>query len=108
MAQNIKILKLLNGEEIIGEVLDNGSSLGGDNTKIRISNPIRIVVMPSRNDPKTPTVGFAPWLEFTDEKNFTIDRAHVIVVMNPIKEFINQYNSITGGLVVPTNKIIVP
>lgn len=114
MVQNIKILKLLTGEEIIAEVLDNGSALGGDKTKVRIRNPFAVVVLHTRTDPnrigdrKTPTVGFAPWPQFTDEKIFTLDMHHVVAIMEPIKEFLTQYSSMINGIVLPANKIMLP
>jgi hypothetical protein len=53
-------------------------------------------------------VGFAPWAEFSDDKTFTIDKSHILAIINPIKEFINQYNSMFGGLVVPSSNLIMP
>jgi hypothetical protein len=101
MAANVKILRLVTGEELLGEVLDL-------NNTIQIKNPVRIVVMPNKVDPKIPNVGFAPWAEFSDDKTFTIDKSHIIAIINPIKEFINQYNSMFGGLVVPSSNLIMP
>lgn len=108
MTQNIKILKLINGDEIIAEVLDSGAALSGDKTKVRITNPVRIVIVPTRTDPKSPTVGFAPWPEFTEEKTFTLDKSHVLVIMDPLKEFITQYSSLMSGIVLPSNKLVIP
>lgn len=102
MALNIQILKLIDGNELLAEVSDQTA------TEITIKNAVRIVVMPSKADPKTPTVGFAPWADFSDEKEFTIHKAHVIVTMKPIQEFINQYNSMFGGIVAPSSKLIMP
>lgn len=104
MAQNIKLFKLLNGQEIIAEVLDESL------TKIKIKNPVAVMVIPSKTDPKTPTVGFAPWVEFSEDKEFIIDSSHIVVKMNPINEFVTQYNSMFGGIVLPPSisKLIVP
>lgn len=103
MAANIKIVKLSNGEELLGEVLPS------TDTVCKMRNPVRIVVMPNKIDPKTPNIGFAPWAEFSDDKEFTIDKRHILAIINPIKEFINQYNSMFGGLVVPTgSNLILP
>lgn len=102
MAANIKIVRLINGEELLGELLPSTDAV------CKIKNPVRIVVMPNKLDPKTPNVGFAPWAEFSDDKEFTIDKRHVLAIINPIKEFINQYNSMFGGLVVPTSNLILP
>jgi len=103
MAANVKILRLVSGEELLGEVLVN--EVVGE---LMIKNPVRIVVMPNKLDPKTPNVGFAPWAEFTDQKSFKLDMSHILCIMEPIKEFINQYNTMFGGLVVPSSNLIMP
>lgn len=102
MAANVRILKLVTGEDILTEVID--TAMGQYNIK----NPVRIVVMPSKTNPQTPQVGLAPWGEFSDDKQFTIDRAHVIASMKPVTEFVNQYNGMFGGIVMPSSKILPP
>jgi hypothetical protein len=102
MAANVKILKLINGEELLGEILPSGDAM------CNIKNPVRVIVMPNKMDPKTPNVGFAPWAEFSDQKTFTLDKSHVLCIIEPIKEFVNQYNSMFGGLVLPTSNLIKP
>lgn len=102
MAANLKVLKMITGEEIIAEAVRETP------TSITIKNPVRIVIIPSKTDPKTPNVGYVPWAEFHDEKEFDIHRAHVIIASKPIQEFVNQYNSMFGGIIAPTNKLIVP
>lgn len=96
MALNVKVLRLVNGQEVVAEVLNE------DETGIRIKNPVMVMVIPTKSDPNNPQVGFGPWANFSDDKEFVLNRATVIAVMNPIKEFINQYNSMFGGLVLPT------
>lgn len=103
MADNIHILKLATGEEILAEIISNVK--GGD---ITVKNPVRIVVIPNKLDPKTPNVGFAPWMEFAEERTITIDSSHVVTKAAPMKEFIEQYNLMFSNLVVPQNKLILP
>ena len=102
MAANVKILKLITGEELLGEMLPGGPSV------CSIKNPVRIVVMPNKMDPKTPNVGFAPWAEFSNQNTFIIDKSHILCVIDPITEFVNQYNSMFGGIVLPTSNLIKP
>lgn len=97
----VQIIKLITGEELLAEVV-------GDDTMIRVKNPVRIVVMPNKIDPKTPNIGFAPWAEFSDDKEFALDKSHIVAIMTPIKEFVNQYSSMFGGLVVPKSNLILP
>jgi len=102
MAMNLRLIRLISGEELMAEVLSETT------TDITIKNPIRVVIVPSKTSAATPTVGFAPWIEFSDEKEFTIHKAHVIVTPKPVQEFINQYNTMFGGIVAPTSKLIIP
>jgi hypothetical protein len=101
MAMNVKYIKLLNGEELIAEVVT-------EDLKTTIKNPIRLVLMPSKADPKNPQVGLAPWAEFSDDKEIVLDRSHILAIMNPIQEIVNQYNAIFGGIVAPSSKLILP
>lgn len=94
---NIQIIRLLNGEDLLGEVLPR--SPGSDPSSVTLKNPVRIVVMPNKLDPKTPNVGFAPWAEFSDNKTFTLDKAHIVCIMQPIKEFVAQYNNMFSSIV---------
>jgi hypothetical protein len=103
MAANIKILKMISGEELLAEVVSETE------THISVKNPVRVIVMPTKTSPQNPTVGFAPWADFSEEKQFTIHRAHVIVTMKPVSEFVSQYNSMFGGIVTPpSSKLIIP
>jgi len=101
MAANIKILKLISREDILGEVLNETDST------IKIKNPVRVIVVPSKTSPQNPQVAFAPWAEFTEQKEFTIHKAHIVVSMEPMKDFINNYNQMFGGVILPTSKLIV-
>lgn len=103
MAANIKIIRLLTGEELLADLLPTITA-----KEVTIKNPVRIVVMPNKIDPKTPNVGFAPWSEFSEDKTFTLDKSHILCIMAPIKEFINQYNTMFGGIVMPTGNLILP
>lgn len=99
---SVKIIKLITGEELLAEIMPSGDAV------CKIKNPVRIIVMPNKIDPKTPNIGFAPWAEFSDEKEFVLDKSHVLATMTPINEFANQYNSMFGGLVVPKSNLIIP
>lgn len=105
MPDNIHIIKLSTGEEILAEIL---SSVAGNEGQIIVKNPVRIVVIPNKVDPKVPNIGFAPWMEFSSEKNISISNSHVIAKAEPIKEFIEQYKSMFSNIVMPQSKIILP
>ena len=101
---NIKIVKLVSGEELLAEVVDAAATM-----PVTLKNPVRILVIPNKMDPKTPQVAFAPWAEFSEEKSFVIDKSHILCIMTPINEFVQQYKSMFGGIIpVNQSKLIMP
>lgn len=101
MATNVKLIRFL-GEEVLAEILSDNE------TTMTIRNAVRIVMFPNQTDPKNPQVGLAPFLQFSEQKDLTINKNLVITVAEPLKEFLNQYNSIHGGIVLPESKLIKP
>jgi hypothetical protein len=105
--KDIKLVKLITGMDILGEVGKHENDEYGHLLIIR--NPVSVIVMPNRTDPKTPSVGFAPFNQFSDDKEVIIDSHHVLCISNPVKEFVSQYSSMFSGLVLPDkSSIIVP
>lgn len=102
MAKNLKIVRLLTGEEILGDVQ------GTTNEQITMIDPVRILLIPSKNDPQTPSVAFAPLSQWATDREVHLNRSHVLTVLNPVPEFVNQYNAQFGGIIVPETKIITP
>lgn len=102
---NIKLIKLLTGEDILAEVIESDDVLS---TELVVKNPVRVVMIPSRVDPEKPQIGLAPWAQFSDDKQFTLDKFHIITIMSPIKEMLTHYNSLFGGIVVPQSSLILP
>ena len=99
MAKNVKLLKLITGEEILAEVIKNYDT-------VTIKNVLRIVIMPSR-DPSAPTVGLAGWAQFAKDDEITLDKSHIIAIMDPIDQFVEQYRQQFSGLVTPSSQLII-
>jgi hypothetical protein len=100
--ENLKLVRLFTGEDIMGEILETNDKF------IVIKNPVRVVVIPSKAEPDKPGVGLAPFSHWTKDKEVNLYVHVVMAVMNPISEFVNQYNAVFGGLVISDNKLIVP
>jgi len=99
---NVKLIRLTTREEILAEVLPSTDDV------CKVKNPVRVIVMPNKIDPKTPNIGFSPWFEFSEDKEFDIDKSHIVAIVNPITEFVNQYSSMFNGLVLPKSNLIIP
>ena len=101
MATNLKLFRML-GEEVIAEVVSE------TDTTITVKNAVRIVVIPDQLNPKNPQVGLAPFLQFSEQKELVLNKNLVITTATPLTDFVNQYNSLFGGIQLPTSKIIAP
>ena len=84
---NVKIVKLVSGEELIGEF---------DEVKYTIDNPV--VMIPVNNE----KIAFSPWMPYADDKKFNLKEEQVIIIATPSKTISNEYSRAFGsGLVVP-------
>ena len=93
----VKLLRLKSGEDIVGEVIRENEEL------ITISNPA--ILMPVSHSPGRQDqiqIGLAPWIPFSEEKEFKLPRDWVLLITIPAQNIVNNYNQIFGsGIVVP-------
>ena len=89
--ENLKIIHLLTGQELMAEVVSDTADT------LTVKNPVRIVVVPGKTgDASQPSVGLAPFMQFSDDKELTLNKACVLTTATPITEFVNQYNTVFG------------
>jgi len=86
---NVKIVKMISGEEIIGE---------WDEEKSLIKNPV-VMIPVDKNK-----IAFQPWLPYSEDKEYKLKEAQIHVVANPSTTIVNEYNRMFGsGIVVPND-----
>jgi len=87
---NIKIVKLFNGEELIGEF--------NKKTNV-IKNPV--VMIPVNKE----QIAFQPWLPYAEDKEYQLKDTMIIITATPSPTILNEYNRVYGsGIVVPSAK----
>lgn len=95
--KDVKLIRLITGEEIIAEVLD------WKNGVLTIQNAL--VVIPQQGQ-----VGFAPWATVIhpDMPEIGLDMKHVIYSVAVADPVVKQYNEIFGSnIVLPDKQLIV-
>lgn len=97
---NIRIIKLVTGEELLGDVTDQGLVYS-------IKNAVIVALVPSRANPQQPSVGLAPWMPYAENDPVVIPKQHVVYDAKPVKEMVNNYNSIFGGIITPPKTLLV-
>ncbi len=96
---NIKLVKLVTGEEILCELenKDNG---------IVMKNPIAMMTVPGEDGQIG--LGLAPWLPASKTREMPIKNEHIICIVEPSKDLHDHYNTTFGsGIVVPPDKDII-
>ena len=85
---NVKIVKMISGEELIGEY---------DEETTTIINPV--VMIPVSKE----KIAFQPWVPYSEDKEFKLKESMILVVATPSKLITNEFNRVYGsGIVVPT------
>ena len=83
----IQIVKLVTGEELIGEIEQNGNYV--------IKQPCVLQMIVSRAD-GTPSMSLIPYAFYVEDHRITVSQESVIWIAKPVDEVYNQYNKIFG------------
>lgn len=84
----IQILKLVTGEELIGDVEQNGN--------FSIKQPCALQMVVSRSD-GTPSMSMIPYAFYVEGHVVNISKEYVVWSAKPVDEVYNQYNRIFGS-----------
>lgn len=85
----IKIVKLISGEELVGDVTV-------ESDRLNISKPAMLQLMPHRNDPNQFMVGLIPYAQYTKSHAVEMNMDHILWVEEPIDDLYNNYNTMFG------------
>ncbi len=85
---NVKVFKLINGEEIISEIHDHNVN------HFELKNPANIMLQPTQNGQMG--VGIAPYMPYADG-NVKLYKSSIASEATPEQNMINEYNRIFGA-----------
>lgn len=95
---NVKIVRTLQGEEILGTVEELKDAH-------KITNPVVLHWMNNEKTPDTPRLVMADLIPHSDDTSVVISDVHIVFIFNPMQDIINEYNSVYGsGIIIPKNK----
>lgn len=96
---NLRILRLLTGEEIVGDITNESE------THYTIENPCALAI--GMNSSGRAALNMQPMLLFSEQKIVKINKTHVMFDVSVANEIQNKYNEIYGsGIVVAKGKLI--
>jgi len=99
----ILVMKLVTGEEVLGEIESESES------EFVVCNPVGIAIV--RGKDGQPNVGFAPFPLHAEQKTgatVALNKKSVVYSYVPAEDFVNNYNQIFGsGIVLPPTKSLI-
>ena len=90
MEKKMKLVRLSSGEELICNVEET-------ETTVIISNGFNMV------STEPGKIGFIPFMAYSKDKQFIIDKSHVLMICEPVDELIEQITKSTS-----TSNILMP
>lgn len=113
---NIKLIRLLSGEEIVAEVVEEKKLLVSDDVDqssdyaggpLKLKNPFLVVLQPGPNDQVK--VGMAPWMMLKKkDAALTIQSLAIVCVTDPGKEVADRYAQLNSVILQPDRNIVIP
>ena len=90
----VKLLRLKSGEDIITDVKN-------ENIEYTTIN-VPAMLVPMGGQGQQVQMALAPWLPFSDDKEFEIPTDWILITSEPAQYIVNNYNQMLGsGIVVP-------
>lgn len=98
----IKILKLVTGEELIGDADEVANQLN----QIKFAKPCVVQLVPSRSNAEQVGMALIPYASYTKDHTIMVDKDAVVWEQEPVDEIRNQYNSIFGNGIVLAKSLV--
>lgn len=98
METNIKVLKLLSGEEVVADITDEGSFF-------KLKNPVKFVMMPVNQSQVG--VEMHPFIMLSKDSEIELSKDFVIAVCTPIDEIVKSYSAQFSDIILPPEKKLI-
>ena len=95
---NIKYLKLVTGEELVTEYIDEGEST------VTLKHPLGILMSQTE---KGFNIQLVPYGSMADKDTIVVNHKNIVFTAEPETKLRNQYESITGQVITPPTPQIV-
>lgn len=98
MVENVKVLKLETGEEVVAQIDE------GDDNFVLI-NPVRFMMV--QNAQQGVGMEMHPYIMLTSDTEFTLAKNRVLLVCEPVTEILNAYTNQFNDIAVPPQPQII-
>ena len=91
---NVKLIRLTSGEEVIAKVVEE------TNGTFQVNKPA--IILPAGQG----RLALVPWMPYAETDTMVIPEKVVAFSIDPKIDLVNEYTSMTTGLVVPDKKAV--
>lgn len=81
----VNLIKLTNGTEILGKILNN------DANELKINNPLQINYFTTKNNQSMPSVALQRYMPFSAEEDVVFKKEHIMNISTPVKGMDEYY-----------------
>ena len=94
---NIKLVRLVTGEDVLTEYADTGDV-------VKFINPLIVYIRPTETG--VPQVGMSQWVPYSASKEFDIPKDRIVFVTEPADDIRSNYDRVFGaGIIAPPTTI---
>jgi len=98
--QQVKIIRMITGEDIIGKVLDKTP----ETTKIKQA----FVILPTQSAPGKPVqLMLTPYIPYAESDTIEINSDKVVTIVDPKSEILNSYQQNTSSILTASNSGLI-
>jgi hypothetical protein len=89
----IKVIKLVTGEEVIGDMKPSGPH----DDRITVDKPCAVMLVSSKSTPDQHSMALIPYAAYTADHSIEIYKKSIVWTAELADDVLNQYNSIFGS-----------
>ena len=94
----IKVIKLVTGEEVVGDITEDGNN-------ITIHKPCAVMLVASRSTPEQHSMALVPYAGYVENHTIHVKESAIIWTGDLQEDVYNQYNMLFGsGIQILSNK----
>ena len=95
---NVKLIRMATGEDLIAEVVDTTNHLV-------VKNPCIVLIQPTETS--RANINITHWVPYAAEKDFEISFNHVIFMIDPADDLLNNYKAAFSPLILAKKPEII-
>ena len=88
LGATVKLLLLLNGEQVITQLIE---TMGSDTYTLRDPREVRLQSSSSDGDTVTSTIGYSDWFPLSADREIKLAKSYVVSVTRPLESLMESY-----------------